>query len=29
LTVICANRKCKAEQVPVGNKCIKCGKPLK
>lgn len=29
LTVICPNRKCKTEQVPIGGKCIKCGKQLK
>ncbi len=29
LTVICPNRKCLFEQAPIGNKCIKCGKPLK
>ena len=29
LTVICPNRKCKTEQTPIGDKCIKCGKSLK
>jgi len=28
LTVICPNKKCGAEQPPIGDKCIKCGKPL-
>jgi RNA polymerase subunit RPABC4/transcription elongation factor Spt4 len=28
LTVVCPNPKCRLEQLPVGNKCIKCGKPL-
>ena len=28
LTVICPNPKCKAEQPPLGDKCIKCNKPL-
>jgi hypothetical protein len=29
LVVVCPNRKCKTEQPPIGEKCIKCGKPLK
>jgi RNA polymerase subunit RPABC4/transcription elongation factor Spt4 len=29
LLITCPNPKCKAEQPPVGPKCIKCGKPLK
>ncbi len=29
LLVVCSNRKCKAEQAPGGELCIKCGKPLK
>lgn len=29
ITVICPNPKCRTEQPPVGEKCIKCGKPLK
>jgi RNA polymerase subunit RPABC4/transcription elongation factor Spt4 len=28
LTITCSNRKCRAVQPPLGNKCIKCGKPL-
>ena len=28
LTVVCPNPKCRLEQPPLGNKCIKCGKPL-
>ena len=28
LTVVCPNPKCRLEQPPIGNKCIKCGKPL-
>lgn len=28
LTVVCKNKKCMAEQPPVSNKCVKCGKPL-
>jgi hypothetical protein len=28
LTTVCPNKKCKTEQPP-GEKCIKCGKPLK
>ena len=28
LTVICPNKKCRFEQALIGNKCIKCGKPL-
>ncbi|MGQ9604524.1 MAG: double zinc ribbon domain-containing protein [bacterium] len=29
LVVACPNPKCKTEQPPNGDKCIKCGKPLK
>jgi rRNA maturation protein Nop10 len=29
IAVVCPNRKCKTVQPPVGDKCIKCGKPLK
>jgi RNA polymerase subunit RPABC4/transcription elongation factor Spt4 len=29
LTVICPNPKCRTEQPPLGDKCIKCHKPLK
>ncbi|HHX87344.1 MAG TPA: hypothetical protein GX693_04085 [Firmicutes bacterium] len=29
LAVICPHRKCRTEQPPLGDKCIKCGKPLK
>ena len=29
LTVICPNKKCKEEQPPIGDKCIKCNKPMK
>ena len=29
LSVTCPHRKCKTEQPPVGENCIKCGKPLK
>ena len=29
LVVVCPNPKCKNEQPPIGEKCIKCGKPLK
>ena len=29
LLVICSDTKCKTEQPPLGNTCIKCGKPLK
>jgi len=28
LTVICPNPRCKFEQPPVGENCLKCGKPL-
>lgn len=28
LAVICPNPKCGFEQPPVGEKCVKCGKPL-
>ncbi|MCL6088107.1 MAG: zinc ribbon domain-containing protein [Actinobacteria bacterium] len=28
LTVVCPNPKCRFEQPPISNKCIKCGKPL-
>lgn len=28
LTVVCKRRKCKTEQPPLGDKCIKCEKPL-
>lgn len=28
LMVVCPNKKCGAEQIPIGGKCIKCGKPL-
>lgn len=28
LTVVCPNPKCRLEQPPVSDKCIKCGKPL-
>jgi len=29
LVVVCSNPKCKTEQPPIGDVCIKCGKPLK
>jgi RNA polymerase subunit RPABC4/transcription elongation factor Spt4 len=29
LGVTCPNPKCRAEQPPLGENCIKCGKPLK
>lgn len=29
IVVICPNKKCAQEQPPIGDKCIKCGKPLK
>jgi RNA polymerase subunit RPABC4/transcription elongation factor Spt4 len=29
LVVVCSNPKCKTEQPPVGDVCVKCGKPLK
>jgi RNA polymerase subunit RPABC4/transcription elongation factor Spt4 len=29
LNVVCPNPKCGAEQPPLNEKCIKCGKPLK
>jgi hypothetical protein len=29
IAVTCSNRKCNTVQPPIGNKCIKCGKPLK
>jgi len=29
LLMICSNRKCKIEQPPIEENCIKCGKPLK
>jgi hypothetical protein len=29
LVVVCGNPKCKTEQMPGPEKCIKCGKPLK
>jgi RNA polymerase subunit RPABC4/transcription elongation factor Spt4 len=29
IVVTCPNRKCQTVQPPIGNKCIKCGKPLK
>jgi RNA polymerase subunit RPABC4/transcription elongation factor Spt4 len=28
LTVICPNKKCRTEQPPISEKCIKCGTPL-
>ena len=28
LTVVCPNPKCRFEQPPIGDKCIRCGKPL-
>jgi hypothetical protein len=28
LTIICPNKKCRTEQPPISEKCIKCGKPL-
>jgi hypothetical protein len=28
LLVTCPNRKCRAEQPPLGKTCIKCGKPM-
>jgi len=28
LMVICPNKKCRFEQAPLGEKCVKCGKPL-
>ena len=28
LKVVCPNPKCRTEQLPVSDKCIKCGKPL-
>ena len=29
LTVVCPNPKCKTEQLPISEKCVKCGKLLK
>lgn len=29
LVIVCPHKKCKTEQPPIGDKCIKCGKPLK
>lgn len=29
LVVVCPDKKCREEQPPIGEKCIKCGKPLK
>ncbi|NLH39591.1 MAG: hypothetical protein GX445_05980 [Elusimicrobia bacterium] len=29
IIVVCPNPKCKTEQPPIGNKCIKCGSELK
>ncbi|MFA5771543.1 MAG: zinc ribbon domain-containing protein [Thermoplasmata archaeon] len=29
LAVVCPNKKCKTEQPPIGEKCLKCGKALK
>ena len=29
IVVTCPNKKCAQEQPPIGDKCIKCGKPLK
>ena len=29
IAVVCPNKKCGAIQSPLGDKCIKCGKPLK
>jgi hypothetical protein len=29
LSVVCPNPKCKLEQPPIGDKCVKCGRPLK
>lgn len=29
LVVVCPHRKCKTEQPPIGDICIKCNKPLK
>ncbi len=29
LIVVCKNPKCKEEQPPISENCIKCGKPLK
>ena len=29
MVVVCPHRKCRAEQPPLGEKCIKCGRPLK
>lgn len=29
LVVVCPNPKCKTEQPPISDKCVKCGKPLK
>ncbi|MFO7811246.1 MAG: hypothetical protein R6V47_07760 [Candidatus Delongbacteria bacterium] len=29
LLVVCTNKKCGHEQPPIGDKCLKCGKPLK
>jgi hypothetical protein len=29
ITIICPNPKCLTEQPPLGERCIKCGKPLK
>ena len=28
LTIVCPNKKCRLEQAPIGDKCVKCGKPL-
>jgi RNA polymerase subunit RPABC4/transcription elongation factor Spt4 len=29
LFVVCPNKKCQTAQPPLGDKCVKCGKPLK
>ncbi len=29
LVVVCSQKKCGAEQPPIGDRCIKCGKPFK
>lgn len=29
ILIVCPNRKCKAEQPPISDKCVQCGKPIK
>jgi hypothetical protein len=28
LVVVCKNKKCKTEQAPIADTCVKCGRPL-